>query len=121
MTYVSSQTTQSAPSASTQTYPPPNQSVSNAAVAVQQTAPASQPNYPVPQATAQTYQSPNNGANQQPVLPQNYPQQNYQPPPQGYPQGYPAPSGYQPYPQRPLAPPSNQSQFPGYPYQQSPV
>jgi len=123
ITYVSSQTTQSAPSASTQTYPPPpNQSVPNAAVAVQHATPAPQPNYPAPQANAQPYQPPNNGPNQQPVIPQNYiPQQNYQPPPQGY----PAPgqhSGYQPYPQqRPLAPPANQSPYPGYSYQQPPV
>lgn len=126
-TYASSQTTQSAPSASTQTYPPPpNQPVSNAGT-VQQPVPAPQPNYPAPQQpNAQSYQSPNNGPNQQPGPPQNYPpQQGYnQPPPQGYPQGYPAPGqpgGYQQYPQRPLAPPSNQSQYPGYSYQPSPV
>lgn len=128
-TYASSQTTQSAPSASTQTYaPPPNQPGPNAAVAIPQTVSGPpQANYPAPQQpNAQSYQSPNNGPNQQPVPPQNYPpQQNYPPPPQqGYPQGYPAPGqsgGYQQYPQRPLAPPSNQSQYPGYPYQPSQV
>lgn len=123
-TYVSSQTTQSGPSASTQTYPAlPNQPVSNAVVSAQQ-APPTQQSYSTPQQTnAQPYQTPNNGPNQ-PGPPQSYPpQQVYQPPPQGYPQSYPAacqPSGYQQYPQRPLAP-SNQSQYPGYPYQPSPV
>lgn len=126
-TYASAQTT-SAPSAATQTYSPPaNQPVPNAAIAVnQQPAPTPQPTYPAPQQpNAQAYQTPNNGPNQQPGPPQNYPpQQAYQPPPQGYAQGYQPPGqpgGYQPYSQRPLAPPANQSPYPGYPYQSSPV